>query len=262
MSNPLVDSGGFQASADYWRYDFEGPIESEPVSGIVSAMFGASGTANCGNPAYAGLQARFTFSGGTCAVSNVQRVATYAFNAADVSTSGFDVQASYDFDAGEVHLQAGFASSYVLEYAVDEVVVEGITVQPAFDAAGLLNYQTTAYPLPQFKGQAWLQGTIGDHLLRLQLNHVDGYTDQRTAEFGPNTTALAGASVTAGKQIGSFTTFDLTWRWSLFDTTTVSLALVNLFDEDPPFARLDQNFDPFTASPLGFTARFGLSQEF
>ena len=69
----LVDSGGFQASVDYWRYDFEGPIESEPVSGMVSAMFGASGTANCGNPAYAGLQARFTFSGGVCAVSNVQR---------------------------------------------------------------------------------------------------------------------------------------------------------------------------------------------
>jgi iron complex outermembrane receptor protein len=259
----LVDSGGFQASVDYWRYDFEGPIESEPVSGMVSAMFGASGTANCGNSAYAGLQARFTFSGGVCAVSNVQRVATYAFNAADVSTSGFDIQASYDFDAGGAHLQAGFASSYVLEYQVDEVVVEGITVQPAFDAVGLLNYQTTAYPLPQFKGQAWLQGVIGDHSLRLQLNHVDGYTDQRGADiFGPNTAALAGASVTSGKEIGSFTTVDLTWRWSVFDSTTVSLALVNLLDVDPPFARLDQNFDPFTASPLGFTARFGLSQGF
>jgi iron complex outermembrane receptor protein len=259
----LVDSGGFRASADYWRYDFRGPIESEPVSGMVSAMFGASGSANCGNPAYAGLQARFTFSGGICAVSNVQRMTTYAFNAADVSTSGIDVQASYDFDAGGVHIQAGFASSYVLEYEVDEVVVEAITVQPAFDAAGLLNYQTTAYPLPQLKGQAWVQGLIGDHSLRLQLNHVGGYTDQRGADvFGPNNAALAGASVTAGKQIGSLTTVDLTWRWSLFDTTTVSLALVNLFDSDPPFARLDQNFDPFTASPLGFTARLGVSQAF
>ncbi len=258
----IVDSGGFQASADYWRYDFDGPIEAEPVSGMVSAMFGASGTANCGNPAYAGLQARFTFSGGTCGVSNVQRVATYNFNAADVSTSGFDVQASYDFDAGGVQMQAGFAGSYVLEYQVDDVVVEGITVQPAFDAAGLLNYQTTAYPLPQLKGQAWVQGTLGDHLVRVQVNHVDGYTDQRTAEFGPNPTALAGASVTAGKEIGSMTTVDLIWRWQVFDRTTMSLALNNLFDTDPPFARLDQNFDPFTASPLGFTARFGLSQAF
>src|SRR5690606_12894008 len=49
----LIDSGGLRASLDYWRYDFAGPIESEPVNGIVAAMFGASGTANCGNPAFA-----------------------------------------------------------------------------------------------------------------------------------------------------------------------------------------------------------------
>ncbi len=259
----LLDSGGFRASADWWRYAFDGPIEAEPVSGMVSAMFGASGTDNCGQPAYAGLQARFTFSGGICAVSNVQRVATYAFNAADVSTSGFDLQASYDFALGAAQLQAGLAGSYVLEYQVDDVLVEGITVQPAFDAAGRLNYQTTAYPLPQLKGQAWLQGRFGDHALRLQLNYVGGYEDQRGADvFGPNAAALAGASVTAGKHIGSFATVDLTWRWQLFEATSVSLALANLFDEDPPFARLDQNFDPFTASPLGFTARLGVSQAF
>ena len=72
------------------------------------------------------------------------------------------------------------------------------------DAAGKLNYQTTAYPLPQWKGQAWLQGAFGPHSLRLQVNYVDGYTDQRGADvFGPNNAALAGASVTAGKVIGS-----------------------------------------------------------
>jgi len=259
----IVDSGGFHASLDYWRYDFDGPIESEPVSGMVTAMFGATGTANCGNPAYAALQARFTFSGGVCSSANVQRLATYAFNSANVSTSGLDFQASYDADIGAVALQGGVLGSYVIDYEVDDVVVEGITVQPAYDAAGLLNYQTTAYPLPQWKGQAWLQGVLGDHQVRLQVNYVDSYTDQRGADvFGPNTSALAGASVTAGKEIGSFTTVDLTWRWQVLDETTVSLALYNLFDEDPPFARLDQNFDPFTASPLGFTAKLGVSQAF
>ena len=38
----------------------------------------------------------------------------HAFNAADVSTSGFDVQTSYDFVAGGVQVQAGFAGSYVI----------------------------------------------------------------------------------------------------------------------------------------------------
>ncbi len=259
----LLDRDGLRASVDFWRYDFEGPIESEPVSGMVAALFGATGAANCGDPAYAGLQARFTFSGGVCSAANVQRLATYAFNSADVSTSGIDFQASYDAELGGARTQVGVSGSYVIEYEVDDVVVEGIPVQPSFDAAGLLNYQTTAYPLPQWKGQAWLQSSFGDHSMRLQVNYVDSYEDQRGADvFGPNAAALAGASVTEGKVIESYATVDATWRWQALDRTALSVALFNLLDEEPPFARLDQNFDPFTASPLGFTAKLGVSQAF
>lgn len=248
----LLGRGGLRASADYWRYDFEGPIESEPISGMVAAMFGASGTANCGNPAYAGLQARFTFSGGVCSAANVQRVATYNFNSADVRTSGIDAQASYDFAFGPAALQFGVNGSHVIEYEVGDVIVEGIPVQPAYDAAGKLNYQTTAYPIPRWKGQAWLQGEFGPHLLRAQVNHVGGYMDQR-AIF---------ATLPAGQEIGSYTTLDATWRWSLSTGTTLALSLFNLLDKDPPFARLDQNYDPFTSDPLGFTAKLGISQTF
>lgn len=259
----IVENGGFRASLDYWRYDFQGPIESEPVSGMVSAMFGATGSANCGNPDYAALQARFTFSGGVCSSANVQRLTTYAFNSADVSTSGLDFQADYTAEIGGIDAQAGVSGSYVIDYDIDQVMVEGIVVQPAFNAAGKLNYQTTAYPLPRLKGQAWIQGALGDYSLRLQMNYVDSYTDQRGADvFGPNNAALAGAAVTTGKVIGNYTTFDAVWRWQVLDGTRVSLALLNIFDVDPPFARLDQNFDPFTASPLGFSAKFGLSQNF
>lgn len=258
----VIDRSGFKASLDYWRYDFSGAIEAEPVSGIVSAMFGSTGTANCGNPAYAALQARFTFSGGTCSSANVQRLLTYAFNAADVTTSGVDFSASYDWDMGEAALQAGVNGSHVIDYKVGAVAVEGIIVQAPFDAAGKLNFQTTAYPIPQWKGQAWLQGRAGAHLLRVQVNHVAGYTDQRTAEFAPNASALAGAAVTAGKEIGSFTTLDLAWTVQLPHGAAASLAVFNVTDSDPPFARLDQNFDPFTASPLGRTVKLGVSLGF
>jgi iron complex outermembrane receptor protein len=259
----MIDSGGLRASVDFWRYDFAGPIESEPVSGMVAALFGASGNANCNDPAYAALRARFTFSGGSCSAANVQRLATFAFNSADVSTSGLDFQGSYDSAWGAARVQVGFSGSYVIEYQVDDVVVEGVPVQPAFDAAGLLNYQTTAYPLPKLKGSAWVQGTHGNHSLRLQLNHIGSYTDQRGSDvFGPNAAALAGASVTAAREIGSFDTVDLTWRWQPLKDTAVSFALLNVLGQDPPLARLDQNFDPFTASPLGFTARLGVSRAF
>lgn len=259
----LVNTGGFRASIDYFKYDFSGPIEGEPVAGIVAAMFGASGTANCGNPTYAALQSRFTFTGAGCGIGNVQRLRTQYVNSADVSTSGIDFSASYELPIGTGSVTAGFAGTYVIDYKTSDVTVEGVVVQPAFDGVGLLNYQTTAYPLPQWKGNAYLEGNFGNHSLRLQVNYLDGYTDQRGAAiFGPNAGALAGASVTTGKNIESFTTFDATYRLRLKTGTTIALSALNIFDKDPPFARLDQNYDPFTASPLGFTAKISITQDF
>lgn len=259
----LANTGGFRASIDWWRYDFSGAIEAEPVAGIVSAMFGASGSENCGDPSYAALEARFTFAG-ACNIANVARLQTYIVNSSDVTTSGVDFMAAYRGRLGRAgEVEAGLSGTYTIEYVVGDVLVEGILVQPSFDAAGLLNYQTTAFPLPRWKGQAWFQGEWGEHLLRLQLNYVHSYTDQRGAAiFGPNNGALAGAAVTAGKRIAAFPTLDLTWRWRMERGTTVALSLLNIFDRDPPFARLDQNYDPLTASALGFTAKLGVSQAF
>jgi iron complex outermembrane receptor protein len=261
-----VARGGFTAAVDYWRYDFAGAIEAEPVGAITGALFGASGTANCGNPAFAALEARFTFSGGTCGIGNVQRLSTRLFNTGGIDTSGVDARATYAFEpAAGLRLEAGLNATYTIEYQVDDLLVEGIIVQPAFDAAGTLNFQTTAYPLPDLKGFAWLQGESGGHLLRLQLNHIAGYDDARGAAiFGPNA-ALGGQSVAAGQHVGSFTTLDATWRWTLplrDGGTTVSLALVNLADEQPPLARIDQNFDPFTHNALGRTLKLGVAQAF
>ncbi len=257
----IVNTGGFKASLDYFRYDFSGPIEADPVAGIVAAMFG--NPANCGSAAYAALQARFTFTTAGCGIANVQRLRTQYVNSADVSTSGLDFQTSYQMGVGSGSVTAGIAGTYVLNYKTKDVTVEGIVVQPAFDGVGLLNYQTTAYPLPQWKGNAYLQGEFGDHSLRLQVNYLDGYTDQRGAAiFGPNAGALAGASVTTGKNIASFTTLDATYRLRLPTGTIIAVSALNILDTDPPFARLDQNYDPFTASPLGFTAKISITQDF
>jgi iron complex outermembrane receptor protein len=270
----IVDTGPFRASLDYFRYDFDGPIEGEPVAGIVAALFGASGTANCQTAGYEELRKRFTFTGvspvnpgeGICNIANVSRLRTQIVNSADVSTSGLDFTASYRSGFGDdFNVEAGVNGTYVIDYQVDDVTVEGIVVQPAFDAVGKLNFQTTAYPLPQWKGFAYLQGETGPHSLRLQYNYIDGYTDQRTTIFAGanNAGSLAGAAVEGGKEIGVFDTFDATYRLNLESTgSTLSISALNIFDKDPPFARLDFNYDPFTASPLGFTLKAAISQRF
>ncbi len=259
----IVDTSGFKASADYFRYDFKGPIEGEPVQGIVTALFGASGSANCGNPAFAALQGRFTFTAAGCGIGNVTRLRTLAINSANVSTSGVDFQGSFTHDFGSVRATIGGTGTYVINYKVKDVTVEGIVVQPAFDAVGLLNYQTSAYPLPRVKGNAYVEGNFGSSTLRVQANHIAGYTDQRGAgTFGPNNSGLAGASVTTGKNIKAFNTVDATFRISLDWGTTISLSALNIFDTDPPFARLDYNYDPFTATPLGRNFKVAISQKF
>ena len=259
----LFDYSGFTASVDYFRYDLSGPIEAEPVSGIVSALFGATGNANCNNPAFAALQARFTFTAAGCGIGNVQRLRTFLINNANVSTSGLDFQAEYKWKWGRYDLALGGTGTYVIEYRTGDVAVEGVTVQPAFDAVGKLNFQTTAYPLPQVKGFAYLDVRRGVHSGRLQFNYIDGYTDQRGAAiFGPNTGALAGAAVTAGQNIGAYKTLDFTYRLALETKTTLFVSFQNMLDEQPPFARLDFNYDPFTASPLGFNMRVGVTQRF
>ena len=259
----IVQTGGLFASLDYFNYKLKGPIEGEPIQGIVSALFGATGAQNCTNPAYAGLVSRFTFSGGICNIGNVQRLRTTVFNSADVRTSGLDLQISLRSNVGPGAITVGANGTYVIDYKTGDITVEGIVVQPAFDAVGLLNYQTTAYPLPEIKGNVYGQADYGLASLRIQYNYLDGYTDQRGAAiFGPNAGALAGASVTAGKNIKAFKTVDATFRLALKTGTSLSLSALNIFDRDPPFARLDQNYDPFTASPLGFTLKGAITQKF
>lgn len=258
----IINAGPLTASVDYWRYDLKGPLESEPVAGIVNALFGTSGVANCNNPAFAALQARFTFTGAGCGIGNVQRLTTNIVNSANVQTSGIDFQAQVTKEFGEVRAVLGVAGTYVIDYRVADLSVEGVLVQPAFNGVGLLNFQTSAYPLPALKGNVYLQADRGIHNIRLQYNYIDGYRDQRTALFAPNTGALAGAAVTTGQQIGAFDTLDFTYRVKLRTGTTVALSANNILDKQPPFARLDFNYDPFTASPLGFNAKFGITQKF
>ncbi|OQW71140.1 MAG: hypothetical protein BVN33_16225 [Proteobacteria bacterium ST_bin13] len=261
----IFNAGGFNASVDYFRYDVSGPIEAEPVAGIVGALFGAA--ANCTDPAFANLRARFTFTAAGCGIGNVQRLRTQLINSANVSTSGIDFQANYRAGLGEYDVALGVNGTYVINYTTRNITVEGIVVQPAFDGVGLLNFQTSAYPLPQLKGNVFMQVDRDIHSIRLQYNYVDGYTDQRSfstpagSVFGANP-ALAGAAVTGGAQIGSFGTLDFTYRVNLPTKTTISLSALNMLNTLPPFARLDFNYDPFTASPLGITAKFGITQKF
>lgn len=258
---------GFRGSLDYYRFDMKDAIVAEPVSGIVSALFpnGASGPNNCGNPELAAIEARFVFNG-SCSAANLNRILTKYVNGADITTSGVDAIGSYEFD--EVYggsLTIGGTATYVIEYHTGAQTIEGIETDPAYEAVGYLNYQRTAYPLPKVKGQIYGQYVRGPHNLRLTLNYIDGYKDGRSSLFAPGAyrdELNQPVTVSRGEHIKSWLTANFTYQWEIDHDLTLSATVENITDEDPPFARLDLSYDPFTANALGRTIKIGIRKQF
>jgi len=268
----IFNVGRFKASVDYWLFDFKKPIVAEPSGAMVSTMFpaGVAVTAPnhpCNQSAFDGLKARFTFSSGVCSTANIARVQSFFVNGPKLKTSGIDFLADYDF--GEVFaggsVRVGVSATYTINYKIDDFEVGGVVVQKGYDAVGLLNYQLSATSLPEWKGQAFVEYTNGPHNLRLTGNYIDSYHDQRADVAGqgilvPN--AQTGQVITKGSTIKSSFLVDADYRVQLPWDTTVTLSVDNIFDEDPSFARLDLNYDPFTGNPLGRTFKASVKKRF
>jgi iron complex outermembrane receptor protein len=258
----------FRGSIDYWGFDFENPIIAEPLGGMVASMFpnGTAAPNNCGVPAFAALQARFTFTGGVCSAANISRVQTFYVNGSPVVTKGIDFLGAFSLGEmmdGDIGLSV--SATHVNEYSVAGISVEGQPLQAGFEASGLLNYQTTVYPIPKLKGSLSLDYDSEMHFLRFTMNYVDEYTDQRTAPFATNAYRDATGAFftnTRGKVIDEFITFDLTYRLMLSNDLSFAFAVDNIFDEDPPFARLDLSYDPLTSNTLGRTLKVVIRKEF
>ena len=267
----LLNFGGFSASVDYFNYKLKDSILFEPVAGIVNTLFAAA--ANCTDPAFANLRKRFQFNdgngvagAGTCAIANISRLRTQIINGSGIRNSGLDFAANYRTDIGAARFGAGVTATYTIEYKSEDQTVEGVVVQKAFDAAGKLNFQTTAYPVPKWKGQAYIDLGAGIFDARLTGTFIDKYRDQRadtnSGPFAPRADIAGAPILMQGADIKSYFTADFSLRARLPWETTLSLTVMNIFDRDPSFARLDYNYDPFTGSPLGRNYKVGLSKKF
>ncbi|MBL8268369.1 TonB-dependent receptor plug domain-containing protein [Steroidobacter sp.] len=249
----IVQAGGFKGSLDYWSFKFKNPLGTEGGTELVATFFGVNpGDPNfCGNPAYAALQARFTFTdGAACSATALIRTRVNVINGPEERISGLDASLSYLFDAwfaGEILL--GVDGSYTLKYERDALFVEGVLIQKADDYAGTRGGAGTG-SLPQLRGSAYLDFSNGDHSVRWTTRYIDGVTDVRSSV--PN----------GFREVGSFLTHDLVYRLQLPGRTTMSASVINLTDRDPPLARLDLSYDPFIGNPLGRYFKVAATKQF
>lgn len=241
----ILDTGNLRATVDYWSFDFEDPVVVEPFDAILAHVLATSCTT--------ALASRVTFSSG-CTGANVQRVRTSIINGPNIKTTGVDVSADYTVEnvlGGEFTF--GGAASYLEKYEVGALRISGVQIAAAQDLAGFLNRGTGYRSMPQLKGEVFANLNSGNHNLRWVSRYTDEYVDQRTTL----------STLTAeGKTIDALWSHDLHYVWDTPWGSTFNASVTNLLDEDPSFARLDLNYDPYTGNPLGRVFKIGLSHKF
>ena len=78
------------------------------------------------------------------------------------------------------------------------------------------------------------------HYAGLIARYVDEYDDAGAPAAYPWLATIDGQ-----------TTLDLNYVYRGIDDLMISASIVNVTDEDPPAARGDMNYDPFTHNPFG-----------
>ncbi len=232
-------------SLDYWNFDFKDPIVLEPYNDIVSACLDTESPINelaCGKVLFQDPSAP--------SAASIQRVAVDYQNGPDIETNGLDFSASYDVVLNNSILTLGADGTYIMEYKVDAWLWSD-----SFDAEGRLNADTTVVrPLPELKVNLYTNWASGGHNLRLDVYHTSDYDDDR-AGINPG--------VPAGTEIDEHWTADLHYNFRFnSDNTRLFASIYNVTDEDPPFVRLDLNYDPYTHNPFGRIVKVGVQHRF
>ncbi|MBC2778914.1 TonB-dependent receptor domain-containing protein [Parasphingopyxis marina] len=210
--------------------------------------FGGAATAHVGVPD------PFLYGSGSAPVGP-QNTAVYALidglshNTGIVQTDGIDVSLQYSFDTDIGTFSIGDTFSYVFNY--DQSLLSSAPLQDFLNQVD--------FPL-RFVNRAQLGYAVEGFAANVFVNYQNGYD---------NTT------VTPAARVESYTTFDLTVTFDTGDRPDMralrnmrfAFSAQNLFDADPPFARVVQgaavqNYDSQNASPLGRLLSFQITKSF
>jgi len=148
-------------------------------------------------------------------------------------------------------LTVGTTATWIHKYETETLTIDGVVFEQGFDGVGFLNQGTTLYALPEWRAQAFVDYSFGNHNVRWTANYIDQYRDQRYA-----------TSTTLDSLVDSTTLHNLTFRTLLPGEVTLLATVENVFDKDPSFALLEMSYDPLTGSPLGRTFKIGLRKSF
>ena len=239
-------SDNFQASLDYWAFDFKNPIITESFNQIVGAY-------DAGGDSKAAVQSQITCQGGvtdgSCAASGIERIQVNIVNGPRTQTNGFDFYSDYSTMIAEMPVNIGLEGTYTLKYSVDSYSIGDTKVADGFEAAGFYNSGNNVRPIQDLKMRVHLNVAINEYLNALMyVNYTSEYDDRRDAvksSFGVDS-------------VDDHTTIDFHLSTTLMDDSlSLTASVLNATDEDPPVAYGDLMYDAYSHNPLGRMLKVG-----
>ena len=256
---PLGVLDGLRVSLDYYSYEYEDLIAREGHQAVIN-LDNASRCPNGANSDPSAGPLCGTIGGQVYSIGpglpdkvirsesgSLLRTETSYFNAPSLDTSGIDVEASYDWDMGNLgYFSTKFGLSYTLDY--DMTLEDGTEI----DGVGSRNYANSiGRSLPQYKANLVLGWLRGGHSAFVTVRHIDEYEDD-VPQSG-----LRGAFIGFAETIESMTTVDVQYSLDLpvpgleSADSALTLGIKNAFNEEPPLVNVDGAYDYYTHDPRG-----------
>ena len=257
---------GLQIDLDYYRYDYTDIITRESHANLLSedlTALNAHVAANGGTL----LQAVQAGVGNRTQVirnstGGLLRVLPNFANANGAEVSGVDLSTSYSFDTNVGNWKAGLQAAWLADYEV-EVASRTGGAPTVFDAVGEYNdANPVARPLPEWKVNGTLNWGLDQHRAFLLVKYVSGVNHNFTggSTFFAATAALAHGQAFADRfldsSINSWITADAQYTYSFGDLkylsdASVSVGVLNLTNEEPPFVPVITGYDGTLHDPRG-----------
>ena len=266
-----VGGGDVTFSVDYWSIDLKDRITITPGNAIASVVGNGQTSGqlpvDCSSP----LVNLVTFSNNTCVQGttlgiDISRVRTDFVNGPDVKISGLDFTLNADFPLGDTaNLAFGANAVWNLDYSFDDFIVQGVNVQPAYDAVGFGNYFRDPNTVPEWRANAFVSLGFGDFNARYSVQHIDGVTDDRCIARDPCFTTAGGVGTNFGVESGSYTQHDFSVTYDLDFAgmeTQLQASVENFTDAEPAEAQLPLGYNPFIGNALGRNYRLGIRTRF
>lgn len=237
----VVQTGKFDASLDYWRYNYSNLIvNTQNAQAVLDST--CAGVANGLPPTASDLVARQPNGQPTDIILALQ-------NADRAVTDGIDLALSYQTDAGIGKVGARLALTYVNRFSFS-------TGATTTELAGNRNFLSGSFgSLPRWRGN--LTGTIenGDHNAFAVVRYSSAYR---------NDDPVGGTSV---PRIKEFITLDAQYSYSLEtligQDAQLTLGVKDIFDTDPPSVGDNRpGFDEQVHSPRGRVMYVGVGLKF